>query len=117
MKNLTDEIAHLSRLLRVGLGMRGATLGDQLRRGGRLLPKQIRAAAQRLAAAETVIGAPKLAKQLDIQGLAKDYRDCVLYLERVSQGRYQPLWWRIASWVALAIVIVAAFAAMIFYPN
>lgn len=111
MQDFQTEIDHLRRLLRQDLGLRGATLADQIKQGGRLLPRNVRAAAQRLAAAESMAAAPKLAKQLDWDRLRKDCAICRQYLMRRAQGRVHPLWLRVASWVALASAAIY-FAAL-----
>lgn len=116
MQNLTDDIAHVSRLLRAALGLRGATIGDQIRHGGRLLPRKVRAAAQRLAEAEAMAGVPKLAKQLDYDGLTRDYKTCVQHLGPLSIGHVRhALWYRALSWSALIVVLVIGVYAFVHF--
>lgn len=113
MQDFQTEIAHLRRLLRQDLGLRGATLADQVKYGGRLLPRHVRAAARRLAAAEGMAGLPKLAKQLDWDRLRKDRALCRQYLLRRAQGRDHPWWLRVASWLAL-LVFALGISGLIF---
>ncbi len=108
MQDFQSNIAQLRRLLRQDLGLRGATLADQVRYGGRLLPRNVRAAARRLAEAEGMADVPKLAKQLDLDRLAQDSAICRHYLERRAQGRVHPLWLRAASWAAVLVVLGGA---------
>lgn len=108
MHDFQGETAHLRRLLRQDLGLRGGTLADQIRYGGRLLPRNVRAAARRLAVAEGMSAAPKLAKQLDWDRLARDLALCQKYLQRRAQGRVHPLWLRVASWGAVVVLLAGA---------
>jgi hypothetical protein len=112
---MSDEIrsgaAHVGRLLKAGLGLRGDDLAVQLRRGGRMLPRRVRMAAGRLAKAQAVADAPKLAKQFDLVALRRDIKTCVQYLTPLAQRRVQHGWWlRAASWAALVILGLAALA-------
>lgn len=111
MSDLGSDLAHVGRLLKAGLGLRGDDIAAQLRRGGRLLPRRVRAAAGRLAAAEAMLQQPKLAKQLDTAALQKDVRLCVQHLTPLVQRRIQHAWvLRAASWAALILVMSAAVA-------
>lgn len=115
MQDFQTEIVHLRRLLRQEFGLRGATLADQIRYGGRLLPRKVRAAARRLAEAEGMVAAPKLAKQLDWHRLGEDRILCHDYLQRRAQGRAHPLWLRVASWAALIVVVSAGVIASLIF--
>jgi hypothetical protein len=106
MQDLTRDVAHVARMLKAGLGLRGETLAAQLRSGGRLLPRRVRAAAQRLAEAEAMLQVPKLAKQLDAARLQADIGTCMQHLTPLVQHRVRHGWWlRAASWAALALFI------------
>jgi hypothetical protein len=107
MQDFQTELIHLRRLLRQDLGLRGATLAEQIRYGGRLLPRKVRASARRLAEAEGIINAPKLAKQLNWDQLAQDSAICRQYLQGRAQGRAHPLWLRVASWTAVVVLVIA----------
>ena len=109
MDDLARDVAHVGRMMKAGLGLRGDDLSAQLRRGGRLLPRRVRAAAQRLAKAEAMLGAPKLARQLDIAALKADAKLCIQHLTPLVQRRTRHSFWlRAASWAALILVICAA---------
>lgn len=109
MDDVARDIAHVGRMLKAGLGLRGADLAEQLRRGGRLLPRRVRAAAGRLAAAEAMLQQPKLAKQLDGASLSRDAKLCTAHLTPLVQRRVRHgFWLRAASWAALTVVICAA---------
>jgi hypothetical protein len=80
-----------------------------MRRGGRLLPRRVRAAALRLAKAQAMLGAPKLARQLDTAALGRDAKLCIAHLTPLVQLRTRHDWWlRAASWAAPIVVICAA---------
>ncbi len=116
MDDLGQEIAHVGRLMKAGLGLRGETLQRQLRSGGRLLPRAVRSAAQRLAEAEAISQAPKLARQLDATALRRDIKTCVQHLTPLAQNRVRHGWWlRAASWAALAVFAAALVAAGLLY--
>lgn len=109
MDDLARDIAHVGRLLKAGLGLRGDDLAAQLRYGGRLLPRRVRAAVQRLADAEAMLGAPKLARQLDAAALGRDAKLCIAHLTPLVQRRVRHgFWLRAASWAALTVVICGA---------
>lgn len=108
MDDLAKDVAHVGRLLKAGLGLRGDDMAAQLRRGGRLLPRRVRAAALRLAAAEPMLAAPKLARQLDSAALSVDAKLCIAHLTPLVQQRVQHSWWlRVASWGALIVLVLA----------
>ena len=109
MDDVARDIAHVGRRLKAGLGLRGDDLAGQMRRGGRLLPRRVRAAALRLAKAQAMLGAPKLARQLDTAALGRDAKLCIAHLTPLVQHRTHHDWWlRAASWAALMVVICAA---------
>jgi hypothetical protein len=115
---LQDDVTHIGRMLRATHGLKGATMADQLRHGGRLLPRRVRLAAQRLADAELLVGMPKLSRQLDETALNRDYKICVQYLGPITQGRaHQPIWLRILSWLAWAIIAVLVVALLLFWAR
>ncbi|MBZ4022713.1 hypothetical protein CKO11_09610 [Rhodobacter sp. TJ_12] len=71
----------VSQLLAERLGARGHTLSDRIASRHRTLPRKVRQAARSLADAEAKLGAPKLVRQLDHDGLTRSYQTCVQYLE------------------------------------
>lgn len=76
----------VSALMEERLAVRGATLGDKLRKGGRLLPRRVRAAAGRLAVAGSYAQNPKLLLQVDEGAVSKDYDICVRHLTAINAG-------------------------------
>jgi hypothetical protein len=74
---MTDRVAQL---MEEKLGIRGKGLAAKLQRGGRLLPRNIRAAAQGLAQACDMAQSPRLSLQIDNQAAAAAYDTCLKYL-------------------------------------
>jgi hypothetical protein len=76
----------VSGLMEERLAVRGATLTDKLRKGGRLLPRRVRLAAGRLAKAGTYAQNPKLLLQVDEGEVSKDFDICVRHLTAINAG-------------------------------
>jgi hypothetical protein len=83
IQQMADRI---SALMEERLAVRGVTLGDKLRKGGRLLPRRVRAAAERLARAGSYAQNPKLLLQVDEGEVSKDYDTCVRHLTAINAG-------------------------------
>jgi len=78
---MSDRIAAL---LEDRLAVPGRGLEEKLRRGGRRLPRKVRAAAQVLVEADGLAGHPKLAATLDQGRLAAAYQTCHAHLARIG---------------------------------
>jgi hypothetical protein len=76
----------VSGLIEERLAVRGATLADKLRKGGRLLPRKVRLAAERLAKAGTYAQNPKLLLQVDEGEVSRDFDICVRHLTAINAG-------------------------------
>ncbi len=74
---MTDRVAQL---MEEKLAIRGKGLEAKLKRGGRLLPRQVRLAAQSLAVAATMSDNPRLAMQVNDGQVAADYGACLRHL-------------------------------------
>lgn len=74
---MTDRVAQL---MEEKLAIRGKGLEAKLKRGGRLLPRQVRLAAQSLAVAATMSDNPRLAMQVNDGQVAADYDACLRHL-------------------------------------
>ena len=70
----------VSILLTERMHIKGRDLGDKLRRGGRLLPRNVRQAAQALAIAMEQSHNPKLLLQINELKVAENYDICVKHL-------------------------------------
>lgn len=68
------------------LRIRGATLGEKLRRGGRILPRRIRREMLLLAEAAERARVPQLQVQIDHARVADAYDACVRYLKPLGAG-------------------------------
>lgn len=83
---IQQMVERVSRLMEERLAVRGATLTDKLRKGGRLLPRKVRAAAMRLGVAGAHVQNPRLLLQIDETVVSRDYDICVRHLTAVNAG-------------------------------
>jgi len=106
VQQMADRVAAL---MEERLRMRGAGLAEKLRRGGRALPRRIRAEAELLAAAAEKAHVPKLLMQLDHERVAAAYDACVRYLAPLGRGaRVRGYVLDVAAASGLALVVTAA---------
>ena len=77
-------VERVAQLLTEKHGLGGKTLSAKLRRGRRLLPRKLRGAADRLAAADAKAKNPKLRGQIDMAKVAEDYDACVRHLVAID---------------------------------
>lgn len=75
----------VSGLMEERLGIRGGDLSAKLKRGGRVLPRKVRAAAQSLARAAEMSKVPKTMVQVDQGRVAADYDICVKHLSAIDR--------------------------------
>lgn len=80
---MTDRVAQL---MEQKLGIRGKGLAVKLRRAGRLLPRQVRAAAQYLVQASDMANSPRLAMQVDDGQVAAAYDACLRHLSALPDA-------------------------------
>ena len=83
IQQMADRV---SALMEERLAVRGATLVDKVRKGGRLLPRKVRLAAERLAVAGANAQNPRLLLQIDEGVVSKDYDICVRHLTAINAG-------------------------------
>lgn len=83
IQQMADRVAAL---LEDRLRIRGGGLGEKLRKGGRLLPRRVRTAAQVLQTGAVMAQNPKLWAQVDQQSVAQAYDTCVRHLNGVDGG-------------------------------
>lgn len=76
--------AEISALMADRLGIRGKALAPKIRRARRLLPKNVRTAAELLADSEARLSNPKLMKQVDEDAFAQAYYLCKVHLEGID---------------------------------
>ena len=77
IQQMADRVAAL---MEERLRIRGTGLDIKLRRGGRLLPRKVRAAAEALSEAAAMAYSPKLSRLIDDAVVADNYDLCVRYL-------------------------------------
>ncbi|MES2144584.1 MAG: hypothetical protein V4516_09505 [Pseudomonadota bacterium] len=95
---MTDRVAQL---MEEKLAVRGKGLAAKLRRGGRLLPRQVRSAAQNLVQAADMANSPKLAMQVDNAQVAAAYDACLKHLSALPAA---------AGWGAHALASLRSIA-------
>jgi hypothetical protein len=95
---MTDRIAQL---MEQKLAIRGKGLAAKLKRGGRLLPRQVRAAAQNLVQAADMANSPRLAMQVDNGRVTSAYDACVKHLSALPTA---------AGWGAYALASLRSIA-------
>jgi len=106
VQQMADRVAAL---MEERLRMRGTGLADKLRRGGRALPRRIRAEAELLAAAAEKAQVPKLLMQLDHERVAAAYDACVRYLHPLGRrARVRGYALDLAAASGFALVVTAA---------
>lgn len=106
IQQMADRVAGL---MEQRLRVRGQGLGEKLRKGGRLLPRRVRAAAEILQTGAVMAQNPKLWAQVDQQAVAQAYDTCVRHLNGVDSGdRRKGAVVGIAASVAFSVLAVAA---------
>ncbi|SOC01790.1 hypothetical protein [Rhodobacter maris] len=107
-KELQRMCGRVSQLLAERLGARGHSLSERIASRHRSLPRKVRRAARQIAAAEAMIGAPRLARQLDPVALRTAYHICVSYLEPLGAPmRFGRRLLDIAATVAFGLIVMA----------
>lgn len=80
MAAVHQMVERVSQLMEEKHGLGGRDLAAKLRRGRRLLPRKLRAAADRLAAADGWARNPRLRGRIDMERIVADYDACVRHL-------------------------------------
>ena len=83
------KIGEIDALLSERLRVRGRTLGDKVRKAGRLLPRAVSREAAYLAEAEQFAQAPKLARRIDESRIETAHRIVSDYLKSVDPRERQ----------------------------
>lgn len=106
IQQMADRVAGL---MEERLRVRGAGLSEKLRKGGRMLPRKVRAQAAFLAQAAALAQNPKLMLQLDQAAVALAYDVCVKHLGGVNawDRRKGAIVGVVASMAASALVLGA----------
>lgn len=106
LQQMADRVAGL---MEERLGIRGTGLAEKLRRGGRHLPRSVRAKARELADFAEKARNPKLLMQIDQARAAECYDVCLRYLtaQRAGSVRLRALV-QVLTTVALGLVVLGA---------
>ncbi len=105
IQQMADRVAGL---MEERLGVRGKGLEEKLRKGGRLLPRAVRAKATVLSTLATQAQNPKLLTQINIEDVARAYDTCVKHLGAINAGgRRTGMLLGMASSIAFSLLVVA----------
>ncbi|HEX9859406.1 MAG TPA: hypothetical protein VGA75_13685 [Paracoccaceae bacterium] len=106
IQQMADRVAAL---MEERLAVRGRDLAEKLRRGGRRLPRGVRAAADTLATAAQMAQNPKLLLRVDEGQVAEAYDLCLKHLGAVNlRGRRIALLIGMARSIAISLLAVVA---------
>ncbi|KAF0174272.1 MAG: hypothetical protein FD162_1095 [Rhodobacteraceae bacterium] len=105
IQQMADRVAGL---MEQRLRVRGQGLSEKLRKGGRLLPRKVRAAAEVLAQGAAMAQNPKLLLQVDQAAVAAAYDTCVRHLGGVNGAdRRNGAIIGVAASMAMSVLVVA----------
>ncbi len=105
IQQMADRVAVL---MEERLRIKGRGLAEKLQRGGRVLPRRVRQAADALAQAAHMSQNPKLLLQVDEEAVAAAYDTCVKHLNGVNRwnGR-KGMMLGMASSIMFSLIVVA----------
>ena len=113
IQQMADRVAGL---LEDRLRIRGVGLAEKLRKGGRLLPRKVRTAAEFLASAATMAQNAKLLLQIDDAAVAAAYDICLRHLGRVDAAdKRRGLIVGIAASIAFSLLAVVLLLGAVLY--
>ena len=111
IQQMADRIAGL---MEERLGIRGKGLSEKLRRGGRLLPRGVRAQAKDLADLAEKSKNPKLLVQIDQARVAACYATCLRHLSaRRGGSAILHALVRVAATVGLGLLVVGGLVLLV----
>ena len=109
IRDMADEVARLI-AARLGGARRGErpSLAVMLRRRGGALPRRLRKKAWLLAVADQQSAQPRIARQLDLQGLSRAHQALVAHLQPLGElSRWQGRAIGFAASVTLGLMVLA----------
>lgn len=113
IQQMADRVAGL---MEERLRIRGVGLAEKLRKGGRLLPRKVRLAADGLAQAALQAQNPRLLLQLDDAVVAANYDVCLKHLGGLNlMDRRKGAAVGVAASVAFAVLSVAVLVLAVLY--
>ena len=106
----------ITTLMEQRLRLKGKDLHEKLRKGGRKLPRRVRAAAEQLADAAVRSQNPKLFLQIDEPAVVAAYDVCSKHLSKIDAGylRTSSIL-RAASSMVISLFVVIALAIAVLY--
>ena len=106
----------ITTLMEQRLRLKGKDLHEKLRKGGRKLPRRVRAAAEQLADAAQRSQNPKLLLQIDEAAVVAAYDVCSKHLSKIDSGylRTSSIL-RAASSMVISLFVVIALAIAVLY--
>ena len=111
IQQMADRVAGL---MEERLRVRGVGLTEKLRKGGRLLPRRVRAQAEVLAQSAALAQNPKLMMQLDQAAVAQAYDVCVKHLGKVDAwDRRKGAILGIAASIAASVLMIGALVLVV----
>lgn len=106
----------ITALMEQRLRIKGKDLHEKLRKGGRVLPRRVRAAAEQLADAAERSQNPKLLLQIDEAQVTTAYDVCSKHLSKIDAGyRRTSSVLRQASSMVISLIAVALIVAGVLY--
>lgn len=112
-QQMADRVAGL---MEERLRLRGRGLTEKLRKGGRLLPRKVRAAADLVAQAAVQSQNPRLLMQIDREAVAEAYDLCLRHLGGLDRAeRVKGLVLNIAASAAFSLLVVAVLLVAVLY--
>jgi hypothetical protein len=105
--SIEQMAGRVAALMEQRLRIRGDTLSDKLRRGGRALPRKVRAEAEVLAEAARHAANPRLLPQIDQTRVAQAHEICLRHLQGLDRrARRQAAVMGVASSIAFSLFAV-----------
>ncbi len=113
IQQMADRVAGL---LEERMRMRGVGLAEKLARGGRMLPRRVRAAAEFLAQAAILAQNAKLLMQIDNAAVAEAYDICLRHLGGVDAAdRRRGVIVGVAASIAFSVLAVTVLLGVVLY--
>lgn len=104
VQQMAEQVAGL---MEARLKIGGADLRAKLRRGGRMLPRKVRGAAEALAAYADLAAHPKHQQRIDLTEAEAQYQTCMAYLRPLGlKQRRTDLALSMAGSIAFALLVV-----------
>ncbi|WP_284324940.1 hypothetical protein [Cypionkella aquatica] len=113
IQQMADRVAGL---MEERLRVRGQGLAEKLRKGGRLLPRRVRTAAEVLQTGAVMAQNPKMWAQVDQAAVAQAYDTCVRHLGGVDhKDRRKGALIGVLGSIAFSVLVVAVLLGAVLY--